>query len=174
MEFEVVHYIIDVSSIWLVVMLHNKHWYWPIIHHVCCLCRTLAVTSLTFVWPCTKILFLLLLKENVKQFFSTWPYKLTNFFFYHLLFLMGLFWVTLFFSSYSVKKRWYIFNCIFLFIQDWDRQNATQIMTEMCGFVTILSGTFLLHKTKDMVEGGVSDAFFHSLYFSQFNFLTLD
>uniref|UniRef100_A0A0A9DHH1 Uncharacterized protein n=1 Tax=Arundo donax TaxID=35708 RepID=A0A0A9DHH1_ARUDO len=23
----------------------------------------------------------------------------------------------------------------------------------MCGFVTILSGTFLLHKTKDMVDG---------------------
>lgn len=38
-------------------------------------------------------------------------------------------------------------------VQDWDRQNATQIVTEMCGFVTILSGTFLLHKTKDMVDG---------------------
>ncbi|ONM35883.1 putative magnesium transporter NIPA4 [Zea mays] len=37
--------------------------------------------------------------------------------------------------------------------QDWDRQNPTQIVTEMCGFVTILSGTFLLHKTKDMVDG---------------------
>lgn len=39
-------------------------------------------------------------------------------------------------------------------MQDWDRQNPTQIVTEMCGFVTILSGTFLLHKTKDMVDGG--------------------
>ncbi|KAM7251566.1 hypothetical protein ACFE04_023449 [Oxalis oulophora] len=37
--------------------------------------------------------------------------------------------------------------------KDWDRQNATQIITEMCGFVTILSGTFLLHKTKDMADG---------------------
>jgi hypothetical protein len=37
--------------------------------------------------------------------------------------------------------------------KDWDRQNPTQIVTEMCGFVTILSGTFLLHKTKDMVDG---------------------
>ena len=26
----------------------------------------------------------------------------------------------------------------------------------MCGFVTILAGTFLLHRTKDMVEGGSS------------------
>lgn len=39
------------------------------------------------------------------------------------------------------------------FMQDWDRQNPTQIVTEMCGFVTILSGTFLLHRTKDTVDG---------------------
>ncbi|CAN1305522.1 Probable magnesium transporter NIPA4 [Linum perenne] len=37
--------------------------------------------------------------------------------------------------------------------KDWDRQSPTQIVTEMCGFVTILSGTFLLHKTKDMADG---------------------
>ncbi|XP_037421740.1 probable magnesium transporter NIPA4 [Triticum urartu] len=37
-----------------------------------------------------------------------------------------------------------------IMFKDWDRQNPTQIVTEMCGFVTILSGTFLLHKTKDM------------------------
>lgn len=42
---------------------------------------------------------------------------------------------------------------IYLLDQDWDRQNPTQIVTEMCGFVTILSGTFLLHKTKDMSDG---------------------
>lgn len=35
-------------------------------------------------------------------------------------------------------------------VQDWDTQNASQIATELCGFVTILSGTFLLHRTKDM------------------------
>lgn len=40
-----------------------------------------------------------------------------------------------------------------IMFKDWDRQNPTQIMTEMCGFITILAGTFLLHKTKDMVEG---------------------
>ena len=34
--------------------------------------------------------------------------------------------------------------------QDWDSQNGSQIVTQLCGFVTILSGTFLLHKTKDM------------------------
>ncbi|KAJ8539733.1 hypothetical protein K7X08_013985 [Anisodus acutangulus] len=37
-----------------------------------------------------------------------------------------------------------------IMFKDWDHQNATQILTELCGFVTILSGTFLLHKTKDM------------------------
>ncbi|XP_058007087.1 probable magnesium transporter NIPA4 isoform X4 [Hevea brasiliensis] len=40
--------------------------------------------------------------------------------------------------------------------KDWDRQSPTQIVTEMCGFVTILSGTFLLHKTKDMADVSTS------------------
>ncbi|XP_056686511.1 uncharacterized protein [Spinacia oleracea] len=35
-------------------------------------------------------------------------------------------------------------------LKDWDSQNGSQIATELCGFVTILSGTFLLNKTKDM------------------------
>ncbi|XP_047322661.1 probable magnesium transporter NIPA3 isoform X2 [Impatiens glandulifera] len=43
-----------------------------------------------------------------------------------------------------------------IMFKDWDRQNPTQIVTEMCGFVTILSGTFLLHKTKDMGDSGLS------------------
>uniref|UniRef100_A0A6N2LSP3 Probable magnesium transporter n=1 Tax=Salix viminalis TaxID=40686 RepID=A0A6N2LSP3_SALVM len=40
-----------------------------------------------------------------------------------------------------------------IMFKDWDGQKASQIVTEICGFVAILSGTFLLHKTKDMVEG---------------------
>ncbi|GAB2291190.1 hypothetical protein Dimus_025449 [Dionaea muscipula] len=43
-----------------------------------------------------------------------------------------------------------------IMFKDWDGQNPTQIVTEMCGFVTILSGTFLLHKTKDMAESSSS------------------
>lgn len=39
-------------------------------------------------------------------------------------------------------------------VQDWSRQNAAQIVTELCGFVTILAGTFLLHSTKDMGDMG--------------------
>ncbi|WOL01389.1 putative magnesium transporter NIPA2 [Canna indica] len=42
-----------------------------------------------------------------------------------------------------------IFASMIMF-KDWASQNASQIITELCGFVTILSGTFLLHKTKDM------------------------
>ncbi|KAL6899698.1 hypothetical protein ACP4OV_006356 [Aristida adscensionis] len=34
--------------------------------------------------------------------------------------------------------------------KDWDSQTATQIATQLCGFVTIVAGTFLLHKTRDM------------------------
>lgn len=54
-----------------------------------------------------------------------------------------------------LKVVWCVlmFSAFYIFWQDWDRQNPTQIVTEMCGFVTILSGTFLLHKTKDMVDG---------------------
>ncbi|KAJ8755186.1 hypothetical protein K2173_018984 [Erythroxylum novogranatense] len=37
-----------------------------------------------------------------------------------------------------------------IMFKDWDTQNASQIVSEVCGFITILSGTFLLHKTKDM------------------------
>ncbi|KAL7105861.1 hypothetical protein ABFS83_07G069600 [Erythranthe nasuta] len=37
-----------------------------------------------------------------------------------------------------------------IMFKEWDSQNASQIVTELCGFVTILCGTFLLHKTKDM------------------------
>ncbi|KHN12337.1 hypothetical protein glysoja_050181 [Glycine soja] len=35
--------------------------------------------------------------------------------------------------------------------QEWDTEDASQIATEVCGFVTILSGTFL-HKTKDIAN----------------------
>ncbi|XP_051133421.1 probable magnesium transporter NIPA1 [Andrographis paniculata] len=35
-----------------------------------------------------------------------------------------------------------------------ESQTASEIVTELCGFVTILSGTFLLHRTRDMGGGG--------------------
>lgn len=42
--------------------------------------------------------------------------------------------------------------------QDWSSQDAAQIATELCGFVTILAGTFLLHKTKDMGSSAPSES----------------
>lgn len=57
--------------------------------------------------------------------------------------------------------RKFVFTLLILIaFQDWDRQSPTQVITEMCGFVTILSGTFLLHKTKDMADGTLSFEFF--------------
>ncbi|KAK7359286.1 hypothetical protein VNO77_01239 [Canavalia gladiata] len=50
---------------------------------------------------------------------------------------------------YVMFTSFTIFASIIMF-KEWDTQNASQIATEVCGFVTILSGTFLLHKTKDM------------------------
>ncbi|KAJ4955936.1 hypothetical protein NE237_012719 [Protea cynaroides] len=37
-----------------------------------------------------------------------------------------------------------------IMFKDWDSQNGSQIASELCGFLTILSGTFLLHKTMDI------------------------
>jgi hypothetical protein len=54
----------------------------------------------------------------------------------------------------------YVYQGLFLDVQDWDHQNPTQIVTEMCGFLTILSGTFLLHKTKDMADSKLFHAIF--------------
>ncbi|XP_047150190.1 probable magnesium transporter NIPA1 isoform X2 [Vigna umbellata] len=50
---------------------------------------------------------------------------------------------------YVMFTSFTIFASIMMF-KEWDTQDASQIATEVCGFVTILSGTFLLHKTKDM------------------------
>eukprot|EP00252_Welwitschia_mirabilis_P009016 TRINITY_DN21290_c0_g1_i1.p1 TRINITY_DN21290_c0_g1~~TRINITY_DN21290_c0_g1_i1.p1 ORF type:complete len:347 (-),score=55.62 TRINITY_DN21290_c0_g1_i1:666-1706(-) len=43
-----------------------------------------------------------------------------------------------------------------IMFKEWDGQTPSQIITEMCGFITILSGTFLLHKTKDLGDSGPS------------------
>lgn len=37
-----------------------------------------------------------------------------------------------------------------------DDQTSTQLATQACGFITIVSGTFLLHTTKDLDLTGVS------------------
>eukprot|EP00899_Mesostigma_viride_P015464 jgi/Mesvir1/23919/Mv10696-RA.1 len=57
-----------------------------------------------------------------------------------------------------------------IMFKEWENQSATQIASEVCGFLTILAGTFLLHATKDFggkrsfvlklfddIEGGTLD-----------------
>ncbi|KAK9138404.1 hypothetical protein Sjap_008998 [Stephania japonica] len=51
-----------------------------------------------------------------------------------------------------------VFSCLLqlnYLNKDWDSQKASQIVTQLCGFVTILSGTFLLHRSIDMAQNNV-------------------
>ncbi|KAJ7537814.1 hypothetical protein O6H91_11G022900 [Diphasiastrum complanatum] len=43
-----------------------------------------------------------------------------------------------------------------IMFKDWDRQQPTQVVTELCGFLTILGGTYLLHVTKDYADNASS------------------
>ncbi|XP_010450158.1 PREDICTED: probable magnesium transporter NIPA2 isoform X1 [Camelina sativa] len=60
------------------------------------------------------------------------------------------------FNTAVISPVYYVMFTTFTIIasmimfKDWASQSGLQIATELCGFVTILSGTFLLHKTKDM------------------------
>lgn len=36
-----------------------------------------------------------------------------------------------------------------IMFKDWDGQSASDIVSEICGFITVLSGTIILHVTKD-------------------------
>ncbi|XVF65310.1 hypothetical protein PTKIN_Ptkin09bG0237900 [Pterospermum kingtungense] len=70
------------------------------------------------------------------------------------------------FNTAVISPVYYVMFTTFTIIasmimfKDWDSQEAADIATELCGFVTIMSGTFLLHKTKDM---GKSPTVFHTL-----------
>ncbi|KAG5147059.1 hypothetical protein JHK84_032602 [Glycine max] len=71
------------------------------------------------------------------------------------------------FSTAVVSPVYYVMFTSFTIVasiitfKEWAKQDSTQIATELCGFVTILSGTFLLHRTKDM-GNKPSDASVHS------------
>ncbi|KAI3926064.1 hypothetical protein MKW98_028200 [Papaver atlanticum] len=70
------------------------------------------------------------------------------------------------FNTAVISPVYYVMFTTFTIIasiimfKDWDTQNASQIVTELCGFVTILSGTFLLHKTKDMGDKATEHTIF--------------
>lgn len=60
------------------------------------------------------------------------------------------------FNTAVISPVYYVMFTTFTIIasmimfKDWASQSGLKIATQLCGFVTILSGTFLLHKTKDM------------------------
>ena len=58
------------------------------------------------------------------------------------------------FNSAIVSPIYYVmFTLLVIFastIMFKEQQTTTQILTQLCGFVTIVSGTFILHMTKDM------------------------
>ncbi|KAG9129656.1 hypothetical protein Leryth_017742 [Lithospermum erythrorhizon] len=60
------------------------------------------------------------------------------------------------FNTAVVSPMYYVMFTILTIVasmimfKEWDHQKAAAIVTEVCGFLTILAGTFLLHKTRDM------------------------
>ncbi|KAJ1696947.1 hypothetical protein LUZ63_005459 [Rhynchospora breviuscula] len=60
------------------------------------------------------------------------------------------------FNTAVVSPVYYVMFTIFTIVasmimfKEWDSQSISDIVTALCGFVTILCGTFILHKTKDL------------------------
>lgn len=50
--------------------------------------------------------------------------------------------------SSSLAELSFTINIIPLFHQDWSGQSASNIASEICGFVTVISGTTVLHSTR--------------------------
>lgn len=49
------------------------------------------------------------------------------------------------------KSLVFVSNIILFFVmfQDWSGQSASDIVSVLCGFLTVLSGTMVLHSTRD-------------------------
>lgn len=43
-----------------------------------------------------------------------------------------------------------------IMLQDWSGQNASSIASEICGFITVLSGTIILHSTREQEPASAS------------------
>ena len=64
------------------------------------------------------------------------------------------------------KHNSHVHSLIDIDMQDWDGQTATNVVSEICGFITILSGTILLHSTKDSSDNrrsGISKCYINLL-----------
>lgn len=93
--------------------------------------------------------------SNQFKYFQTWFFTIVviSFSLMQIIFLnkaLDTFNTAVISPVYYVMFTTFTILASMIMFKDWDSQNASQIVTELCGFVTILSGTFLLHKTKDM------------------------
>ncbi|KAI5654130.1 hypothetical protein M9H77_31317 [Catharanthus roseus] len=123
---------------------------------ICSLTGSLTVMGVKAVAIALK---LTLSGENQFKYFQTWFFTL-----YVILFcLLQLNYLNKALDTFNTAVVSPVYYVMFttltivasiIMFKDWDSQNASEIVSELCGFVTILCGTFLLHKTKDM--GGSS------------------
>ncbi|CAI0556836.1 unnamed protein product [Linum tenue] len=111
---------------------------------VCSLVGSLSVMSVKALGIALKLTFL---GMNQLVYPQTWAFTLVALDTFNTAVVSPIYYVM--FTTFTILASVIMFK-------DWDRQNPIQIVTEMCGFVTILAGTFLLHKTKDMVEPNTS------------------
>ncbi|CAN6580197.1 hypothetical protein FF1_031657 [Malus domestica] len=119
---------------------------------ICSLMGSLTVMSVKAVGIALKLTFS---GTNQFKFFETWIFVL-------IVTVCCLFQINYLnkaldtFNTAVISPVYYVMFTIFtilasvILFKDWESQNGSHIVTELCGFITILSGTFLLHKTKDM------------------------
>ncbi|KAM2711164.1 hypothetical protein EV1_031309 [Malus domestica] len=119
---------------------------------ICSLMGSLTVMSVKAVGIALKLTFS---GTNQFKYFETWIFVL-------IVTVCCLFQINYLnkaldtFNTAVISPVYYVMFTIFtilasvILFKDWESQNGSHIVTELCGFITILSGTFLLHKTKDM------------------------
>ncbi|XP_022138844.1 probable magnesium transporter NIPA2 [Momordica charantia] len=148
------------SSIAIVVVAVLIFWYAPRYGHshmmiyvgICSVMGSLTVMSVKGVAISIKLTFS---GMNQFKYFETWFFTVLVIVFC-VLQVIYLNKALDAFNSAVVSPVYYVtFTAFTIFasmimFKNWDSQSAAQIATEVCGFITILSGTFLLHKTKDM------------------------
>ena len=42
-----------------------------------------------------------------------------------------------------------------IYFQDWSGQDVSSIASEICGFITVLTGTIILHMTREQEESNM-------------------
>lgn len=48
---------------------------------------------------------------------------------------------------------------LIIYFQDWSGQDVTSITSEICGFITVLSGTIILHMTREQEESNMQSTY---------------